>query len=583
MVIEWIKIKGFRNFEDEVINFSDKTLIIGSNDVGKTNMLYALRLLFDKRLSDKDLELCNSDYNAYNRSTEIEITVRIKNICEDCLRSIFGADIKDDAVIIKYTNSKNGEYSIWAGPSEDLIEEKTGRFYLKRLNLEYVDTNRDLISFIKKERTKLLEASKKQLPDDLINQDKEAIDGIQGDLNDLNKSIDNLHYIKTSLDSVNQELGKLSIHNEGQVVKFVTNNGDVGELLNNVELSYVTDEEVLTIGGDGRSNQIFLAMWVAKQKKLKNLECVTLFAIEEPEAHLHPHQQRKLSKYLVENFEEQIFITTHSPQIASEFRPNNIARLFSINKITKAAQGGCSKDIALTFNEFGYRLNAISSEVFFSNVVFLVEGPSEKIFYTALASRIGIDFDRLNATILSVDGVGFKPYIKICKALDIPFVMRTDNDIFPKTKKGDKYHYFAGISRAMGIYDELISKGGSDELTIYWKENKDGNEWQGDISECPYETQILISEIKAKLDAFNIFLSVSDLERDIVLTPLAPSLKAFYNETNDENLINLMQERKAENMLKYVSEKIDDLTCLSGEYIAAPLHRIVKLVEGVVH
>ncbi|MEG1795189.1 MAG: hypothetical protein RR262_01665, partial [Clostridium sp.] len=68
-----------------------------------------------------------------------------------------------------------------------------------------------------------------------------------------------------------------------------------------------------------------------------------------------------------------------------------------------------------------------------------------------------------------------------------------------------------------------------------------------------------------------------------VLTPLAPSLKAFYNETNDENLINLMQERKAENMLKYVSEKIDDLTCLSGEYIAAPLHRIVKLVEGVVH
>ena len=34
MKINWINIKGFRNFVDETINFAEKTLIIGANDVG---------------------------------------------------------------------------------------------------------------------------------------------------------------------------------------------------------------------------------------------------------------------------------------------------------------------------------------------------------------------------------------------------------------------------------------------------------------------------------------------------------------------------------------------------------------------
>ena len=62
--ISSIHIKGFRNFDDENITFQGKTLIIGANDVGKTNLIYALRLLFDKSISERDLELSDSDYNA---------------------------------------------------------------------------------------------------------------------------------------------------------------------------------------------------------------------------------------------------------------------------------------------------------------------------------------------------------------------------------------------------------------------------------------------------------------------------------------------------------------------------------------
>jgi len=56
LIIKKVKINGFRNFQDATVQFNDKTLIIGGNDVGKTNLLYGIRLLLDKSLSDRDIE-----------------------------------------------------------------------------------------------------------------------------------------------------------------------------------------------------------------------------------------------------------------------------------------------------------------------------------------------------------------------------------------------------------------------------------------------------------------------------------------------------------------------------------------------
>lgn len=586
MEIAWIRIEGFRNYDNETINLADKTLIIGSNDVGKTNLIYALRILFDKSLSDKDLELSDSDYNAYTKAKEMVITVCIKDINEDCLRSIFVGDIKDKSTYIQYRNEKDGEYSIHSGLSEDLLELKTGRFYLKRLNLEYVNSNRNLFNFIKRAKRELLKNTKDSLDDDKKMKDEESIKELQEDLGEMNTKIDNLNYISDSLSSVNKELGDLSINNEGQTVKFTTDNNSVDDLLENLELSYNMSDGALKIGGDGRNNQIYLATWVATQKLNETEQRVTMFAIEESEAHLHPHQQRKLSKYLVNSFEQQVLITTHSPQIASEFRPNRIVRLYQEGKITKAAQGGCSKKIQLSFDDFGYRIDAISSEIFFSNAVFLVEGPSEKLFFTALAKDIEIDLDRYNISILVVDGVGFKPYIKICKALNIPFAMRTDNDIFKKPTKKPKYAYYSGITRVMGIYEELIVDSENDDLLNYWDDNKQENEWLE--SECiPDNAMDLNKKIRDKLknknkDEYKIYLSDVDLENDIVNTQLYVSLSDFYETKEKKKIVKLMQSRKAEHMLSYLQYlRNNDISMdsLKNDIISEPIKELEKVVK----
>lgn len=584
MNIEWIKIKGFRNFSEEKINFSNKSLIIGANDIGKTNLIFALRLLFDRSLSDRDLDLFDSDYNVYTKSENIEITVKITHIQEDCLLATFKGDINDETVYIQYKNSKNGEYSILTGPTEELLELKSSRFYIKRLNMEYVNTNRNLDSFMKREKNKILENAKSQLTEKQAKQDEDRITEIKSDLTSMNSKIDHLNYIHESLDKVNTELESLAIHNVGQKLIFKNANSDIDKMLGNIELTYNTDEGALTLGGDGRNNQIFLATWISKQKNINSLEKVTFYAIEEPEAHLHPQQQRKLSNYLLDKFDEQIFITTHSPHIASEFRPNKIVKLYAKNKTTKVAKGGCSEELQVQFDDFGYRLDAITSDVFFVNAVFLVEGPSEKLFYTALAKKLNIDLDKLNVSIITVNGVGFKPYIKICLALDIPFVLRTDNDIFNKTKKEKdiEFSYHAGISRVIGIYKELLLKDNNHDLLHFWEDNKDKNEWIK-FNERPQSSIDFADEIKKKIEDYNIYLSHIDLEHDLVHSDLFKSLKNFYNTHNEKQTVDKMQRAKAENMLEFLKNNFDELKCLENDEISNPLKKIECLAKEVVN
>lgn len=580
MKIEKLHIKGFRNFEDEEIVFQPKTLIIGANDVGKTNLLYALRILFDKSISEHDLELNDGDYNAYSNADTIEITATICDVTEDCLLSTFGGAIKDGSVIIRYTNSKNGQYSIWMGYNEEVLAEYPTRQYIKRLNMQYVDTNRDLFKFLKQERMQILQISKELLKEEQKEADEEKTKGIQNALNEINNQINSLNYVLSALENVNTELAELSADNEDQKIRFIAGESDAGKLLDNLTLSFSTGNNLLSIGGDGRNNQIFLATWIAKQNIQKNVDHVTFYAVEEPEAHLHPHQQRKLSTYIQEKFGEQIFITTHSSHIAAKFTPANILRLYTLKKKTYAASGGCSDILKEVFENFGYRMNALSAECFFASGVFLVEGVSEVLFYTALSNAINVDLDRLNITILSVEGVGFKPYIAVCDALNIPWVMRTDNDVFAKPSKKPEKNYYAGVSCIMGILSQI--ENADNELIQYWAEHNKENEWA--YKTKPTTQAIGLNKyIRENITSYGIYLSNVDLETDLAQSSLYAILKKYYGKRTESSLVKAMQKYKAKNMMNFLSEKHSELGILSEDDISKPLISLKNSVEERIH
>lgn len=383
-------------------------------------------------------------------------------------------------------------------------------------------------------------------------------------------------YVKNATNKINNELNKLSFRNESQKLVLDMAGDDISALLGKVNLAALTNEKLLAIGGDGKLNQIFLALWTNKYNiDLGELNEVSFYCIEEPEAHLHPHQQRKLSEYLAETLNNQVIITTHSPQIISEFKPNSIIKLYQENGATLGANDGCSSEIEDELFNFAHRLDIISTEAFYANLVFLVEGQSEILFYKSLSKAIGIDLDKLNISILMVDGVGFKPYIKVLELLRIPWIMRTDNDIF-KVPRHDTYRY-AGIQRSMDIYKTFILDDG-EELDATYQAHLDN------IHRVimPANVGVINStlELKTLLEQSNLFLSQEDLEKDLINSPLIEKLKEFYELTNEDDILVEMQTRKGGSMFEFLQKYQSDLSILSTDPISLPLLRCKEILEA---
>lgn len=583
MHISKVYIEGFRNFKCANINFNEKSLVIGANDVGKSNLIYSMRLLLDKKISEADLEPKDSDFYIHSKTHNIFILLKFIDVTEDCVLGKIGKYVSEKGELYlayKGVRKETGEkdYQLLIGHTETDLQEIESRYYLRVLNMDYIESSRELFSYIRKEKKNLLLEAKKQRLEEVTEKDEKITRKIEKSIDILNERLSQLSYINSATDNLNKELMNLSIHHINNSIKFDVGGTDVNDFINNLELVSRINEKSLAVGGDGRNNQIYLALRTLKNRIEDEVPLeVTISCIEEPEAHLHPHQQRRLSKYLVESLGGQAIITSHSPQIASEFSPSSIVRLNYQDNATLAANDGCSKLTEQSLVNFGFRLNVISSEVFYSNVVFLVEGPSEVLFYKALAIDLGIDLDKYNISILMVDGVGFEPYIDVLNNLDINWVIRTDNDIFKVPKKD--YYQFSGVLRGIKIYQNYWERNSEmDKLIDEKKETLIGTNDRENLTIDELDT---IARFKRHLMEHDIYLSNRDLEYDLIDSQIRPILYDYYKEDDDESIIKAMQKSKATSMFNFLLTNQGKLSVLKDSYIADPLLRCKEYAEDL--
>src|SRR5262249_45005517 len=88
MHLSRIKILNFRNFSELDVSLSGNVVVVGENRVGKSNLLYALRLIFDPSLPDSARQLGLSDFwdgleDGPSVEDKILISVEIKNLEDD--------------------------------------------------------------------------------------------------------------------------------------------------------------------------------------------------------------------------------------------------------------------------------------------------------------------------------------------------------------------------------------------------------------------------------------------------------------------------------------------------------------------
>tara|TARA_R110001583_G_scaffold26533_16_gene95578 strand:+ start:20140 stop:21840 length:1701 start_codon:yes stop_codon:yes gene_type:complete len=563
LIIKKVKLNGFRNFQDATVQFNDKTLIIGGNDVGKTNLLYGIRLLLDKSLSERDIEPELTDFFIKTDGTQSEsylIQIYFSDIKEDAVLAALKGHVSDGGeCIISLTADRNTlSYQLNIGCADDELEVIQSRFYLRQLNLRYVKSRRDLKKFIQIEKKQLLKQSQEMLEDADHDKDQVELAVISSKLNEINEKIAQLRYVKDATSVVNEELKKLS-HSYGEYnIHLDTGAIKVNQFIENLELAASTAGSKLMLGGDGRNNQILLALWKAKsQREFDPEHEVTFYCVEEPEAHLHPHQQRKLADYLIHELPGQTIITSHSPQITERYKPDSIIRLFSSTDGSKAAKEGCSTCISEAWDNLGYRMSILPAEAFFSNCVFLVEGPSEKLFYEELAKQLGLDLDFHNISILSVDGIQFKVYCNILDAMEIPWVLRTDNDVSGIKNSPNKRP--VGVNRCLS----LIGKDNAQDYNA-------ATTAQGLVN-CGF-WQATSDEI----NPHGLFLSKIDLENDLSLE-LEAELLNYSSKDNVSDAVKYLQGKKAIRMREFLSENSVALSGIGSGELAKPIHHAIKL------
>ena len=68
MYISKVTIKNFRNFVDDVVEFTPGlNVVIGHNNAGKTNLIKALQLIFDRGSKGKPtIDDFNREYNIFS-------------------------------------------------------------------------------------------------------------------------------------------------------------------------------------------------------------------------------------------------------------------------------------------------------------------------------------------------------------------------------------------------------------------------------------------------------------------------------------------------------------------------------------
>lgn len=583
MLLKKLYIKGFRNFREVSVNFNEHSLMIGANDVGKTNLIYALRLLLDRSFSDYDYELAESDFFAYEDTHAIVIRAYIDSITEDCVIARLPGKISNDGkLVLQYMATINNgkvEYQFFCGKSdfEEDLKEIDSPFYRKYLNLKYISSRREFWSYINKTKKELLLQAKGSRTEEVVKADDVLYDEIEQKLQEVDAKIPQLSYVKNATSHLNKELDKLSIHNREQQIVFDTASTNVDRVIQNVSVTSKYGDKKMIIGGEGRVNQIYLSLWASQNQHTETSNEVSIICVEEPEAYLHPHQQRELAAYLGRTLQGQVILTSHSPYIVSEFTPNSIIRLYKEDTHdTLVASDGCSEEIAEGIEDFGYRMSVIPAEAFFSDCVILVEGPSEMVFYKTLAKQIGIELDRLNISVLSVDGVSFPTYMDILNAMKIYWISRTDNDIM-KVPRKDEYRY-AGIERSISFYLDFCHHEDADVKVI---DSERGYLRFADKNNIPQKSKNAAKKIAELLTKQDVLLAKQGLEEGLYNSPIQEELKEFYGkELTYEEVINKMKEHKAINMYDFLKKHKTCLKKLKNDALALPLVLAKEYIES---
>lgn len=425
-------------------------VIIGENDSGKTAIIDAIKLVLRThsydyiRVDDKDF---------YQEANRFRIELKFEDLKPEEAKNFTewlgwtgkGEEAKPFLKLnydVKRQADKIIPTDVKAGVDEEgyLLSAETKEYfkatYLKPLR----DAENELVAKRNSRLSQILlgdEAFKgKEKDNDLV----KIFSGLKEVLENYFKGVDNEGQPKAT------EGKQIKDKIDNYIKKFYSKNNESEFESTSTDIKSILEKLTLTLKGEpnpglGTLNRLFMAAELLHLTK-SNWTGLRLGLVEELEAHLHPQAQMQVIEAFQEQKDIQLILTTHSPNLASKLKLENLIICNNANAFPMGATyTKLGKDNYKFLEKF---LDTTKANLFFAKGVILVEGWAEEIILPSIAKTIGINLTEKGVSIVNIGHTGFDHYAKIYLRqaepnMKIPVAVITDSDIREYEKSGDDF------------------------------------------------------------------------------------------------------------------------------------------------
>lgn len=416
MHLERLEFDGFRNLTDPISLAHPVSILVGPNNVGKSNVIDALRMVLTP-LSGWPLRPRLDDFNHAGTGEaaveEFTITTRFE-----------GLDLPQSGRMLTALDGSRDRASLHLQATLPTAGQPRGRFLggdsrspdveewaRTAVTYTYLPPLRDAEADMRPGRNNRLVELIAALAGD--GPDRERVVGIAAEANSNLAEVDAL---AISASRIRERLTAISGPRNSQSVELLFSDPVFENVLATLGVG-IGDDEPLSMAqnGLGMNNLLYMAVLLAGLTYDHGSE-LHLLLVEEPEAHLHPQMQDLLMRFLqrevAERDDVQVVVTTHSPNITASAK---VEQITALAKHESVIVGGLIGDFNLEKDELdhlGRFLDVTKAALLFADAVILVEGLAEQLVLPLLAAELSppVDLAECNVTVVNVGGLAFGPF-----------------------------------------------------------------------------------------------------------------------------------------------------------------------------
>ena len=469
MYITNVHIENFRNFTKIDVPLSRFSLVLGINDIGKSNLIEAINLvLYNNKTNMSSKNLSNYDFN-YKAVQEYRENIKFKfNDIKNNIGEWKNFIIENSPKIIVELTFNYDETDYYAmellngclcvDENEKYSYKIKFEYYVKK-EKEYLDfiynyifnsnnaSDVDLMNIPTKYFDYALKSSNNQkdlsynvfklLKSNIIYANRDSFSSDENlsstailskiisqelsddEINKLEKDYSDFFIKIQGYDSF-KEIFKFVKDNEIKNVEdfvgkliLVPNGKKYQNVLSNISISY--DNEMLFQRGLGTRNLIYILTLFSYFNKNNNTGEFNLVSIEEPESHLSVNNYKLILDYLYKIFEKknklmQIIITSHSNQFINKLSLANITIICSSSECKHI--DNMDEKLKLYLSK---RSNFDILNLLFSKNTILVEGVTEELYINSLLNNDATIINDI--VVISIGQTGFTTFMDIWLSL----------------------------------------------------------------------------------------------------------------------------------------------------------------------